>query len=98
VENSGPDRVDAETKTRSSPERIEALVLRRLLDLHPATLTKAELVLDLSGGTPASPPESEIEAAITGLVSAGLVHESDFLRPTRAAVYLAALSSDARTI
>jgi hypothetical protein len=65
----------------------ESAVLQQVLDLHPASLTLAELVREM-GGEQRRPGEREtIERAVRDLAAAGLLHHSDdFVRPTRAAL------------
>jgi hypothetical protein len=66
---------------------IESAVLQLVLELHPASLTLAELVREMGeeGGGPAG--HDAVERAVHDLVAAGLLHHSDaFVRPTRAAL------------
>ena len=72
-------------------ERIEAVVLGRILELHPALVTMAELLQDLRGGA-GGEGRADVEAATRSLTQAGLLHpvgqEDRFITPTRAAVHL----------
>jgi len=74
--------------------RLEALLLRRVLDLHPSRITTDELVLDLTGTEDDFAARDSIERAIGELVRAGLLHpvaDDGFVTPTRAAVRLGEL-------
>ncbi|HET9184683.1 MAG TPA: hypothetical protein VFN82_00960 [Solirubrobacterales bacterium] len=78
--------------TRSEDEGVEAAVLNSLLDLHPARLTEAELVRELSGGRPSFRERDAIERAVRDLAAGGLLHRScEFVEPTRAALLFSQL-------
>lgn len=71
--------------------RLEALVIRRVLDLHPARITTEELVRDLTGADDDFAARDRIERAIGELTRAGLLHPvapDGLLTPTRASVRL----------
>lgn len=64
----------------------ESAVLQQVLQLHPASLTLAELIREMGEGDSLQRRET-IERAVGDLVAAGLLHHSDaFVRPTRAAL------------
>ncbi len=66
---------------------IESAVLQRVLDLHPAQVTAAELVRELGGKSPSFAERDAIERAVHDLTGAGLLHGHDaFVIPTRAAL------------
>jgi hypothetical protein len=66
---------------------IESAVLQRLLDLHPAQLTLAELVRDVGGESAGFAERDAVERAVRELSGAGLVHRGEpFVVPTRAAL------------
>jgi hypothetical protein len=73
-------------ETRSTADvdaAIESALLQLVLELHPASLTLAELVREM--GEEAG--RDAVERAVHDLVAAGLLHHSDaFVRPTRAAL------------
>jgi hypothetical protein len=73
--------------------RVEAVLLGRVLDLHPARVTAEELVRDLAGEEPDFGSRDAIERAIRELVGAGLLHRGDdgLVTPTRAALHFDAL-------
>lgn len=83
--DSGADRFQT---TNAEDNQREAAVLRRVLEIHPETLTKAELLRDMTGG---STEFSEVDAndrAVRDLAAAGLIHppeDDEIVRPTRAA-------------
>jgi hypothetical protein len=73
-------------------QKIEAAVLRFLIDEHPAQATKAELMLALVGQDQSFSERDAVERAIRELIAGGLAHRSDiYLVPSRAAVYFAQL-------
>jgi hypothetical protein len=74
--------------------RLEAVVLRRVLDLHPTRVTTEELVRDLTGTDDDFAARDGIERAIAELTRSGLLHPvgaDGFVTPTRAAVRLGEL-------
>jgi hypothetical protein len=74
--------------------RLEALLLQRVLDLHPTRVTTDELVRDLTGVEDDFAARDAIERAIVELTRAGLLHpivDDGFVTPTRAAVRLGEL-------
>jgi hypothetical protein len=73
--------------------RVEAALIQRVLDLHPARVTGDELIRDLAGEDADFGARDAIERAIRELTGAGLLHRSDdgFVTPTRAAVHLGEL-------
>ena len=77
---------DGATTTWAEDEKVEAAVLRQLLDLHPARLTLPELTREItvSGGFA---ERDAVERAVRDLTSVGLVHRgTESVAPTRAAV------------
>ena len=73
--------------TRGDDLRIESVVLRQLLDLHPVQLTVAELVRELCGEGAIFAERDAIERAVRDLGGVGLLHDKgDFVLPTRAAL------------
>jgi hypothetical protein len=73
--------------------RLEAVLLQRLLDLHPTRVTTHELVRDLTGAEDDFAARDGIERAIEELTRAGLLQPvtDGFVTPTRAAIRLAEL-------
>jgi hypothetical protein len=77
-------------ETRSTADvdaTIESALLQLVLELHPASLTLAELVREMGeeAGGPAG--RDAVERAVRDLVAAGLLHHGDaFVLPTRAAL------------
>ncbi|HEY2053288.1 MAG TPA: hypothetical protein VGH14_05060 [Solirubrobacterales bacterium] len=73
--------------------RLEAVLLQRVLDLHPTRVTTDELVRDLTGTEDDFAARDGIERAIAELTRAGLLHPvaDGFVTPTRAAVRLGEL-------
>ncbi len=78
--------------THDEDEREEAAVLRRVLEIHPETLTQDELIRELTGGGSKTFSEADaVQRAVRDLAAAGLLHrpgEGETVRPTRAAVRL----------
>jgi hypothetical protein len=74
-------------------DRLESVLLQRVLDLHPTRVTTDELIRDLTGKEPDFAARDSIGRAIRELTGAGLLHRSDddFVTPTRAAVRLGEL-------
>jgi hypothetical protein len=80
------DRDDSRT-TAARDDATESAVLQQVLDLYPAQLTLAELVLELAGGSPSFAERDALERAVRDLRGAGLLHRhGDFVLPTRAAL------------
>jgi hypothetical protein len=74
--------------------RLEAVLLTRVLDLHPTRVTTDELVRDLIGTDDDFAARDAVERAIAELGRAGLLHPvgaDGFVTPTRAAVRLGEL-------
>ena len=74
--------------------RLEAVLLGRVLDLHPTRVTTDELVLDLTGTDEDFAARDGIERAIVELTRSGLlppVGPDGFVTPTRPAVRLGEL-------
>lgn len=76
--------------TYDEDEREEAAVLRRVLEIHPETLTRDELTRELTGGGSKGFSETDaVQRAVRELAAAGLLHspgEDEIVRPTRAAL------------
>lgn len=78
--------------TRADDETVQAAVVRQLLELHPARLTKRELVRELAGERAGFPERDALERALRDLESVGLLYRSDdFITPSRAALRLSEL-------
>lgn len=70
-------------------------VLFRVLALHPAQLTRAELVREVEAGAEGFERADAIERAIGDLVGAGLLNvAAGMVSPTRAALLFNALDRD----
>jgi hypothetical protein len=86
---------DENTQTTESEDaRLEALLLKRVLDLHPTRITSGELVRDLTGAEDDFAARDAVERAIAELGRSGLLHPvgtDGFVTPTRAAVRLGEL-------
>lgn len=73
--------------TRDDDVAMESAVLQRVLDVHPARLTMAELIRELAGENVDFGTRDAIERAARDLSGVGLVHLVDeFVTPTRAAL------------
>lgn len=73
--------------TKAEDAANESAVLLRVLDLHPAQVTVAELVRDIGGEQAGFAERDSIERAVRDLDGAGLLHRNeDFVLPTRAAL------------
>ncbi len=73
--------------TESDDRGTENAVLQRVLEVHPAQLTVAELVRELAGEDAEFAERDAIERAVRDLAGVGLLHRNDdFLMPTRAAL------------
>lgn len=79
--------------TEGDDARLEAVLLQRVLDLHPTRVTTEELVRDLTGVDDDFAARDAIERAIVELTRSGLLHPvaDGFVTPTRAAVRLGEL-------
>jgi hypothetical protein len=78
--------------TRDDDLSMESAVLQRVLDVHPARLTLAELIRELAGEEADFATRDAIERAARDLSGVGLVHLVDeFVTPTRAALRYAEL-------
>lgn len=80
-----------ETTRGLSPAREDAVteeaVLGLLLDLHPAQLTLAELVCEVSGGRSDFAATDPVERAVLKLSAAGLLNRNgEIVIPSRAAL------------
>jgi len=78
----------------STDSHLEAVLLGRLLDLHPTRVTIDELVRDLTGTDEDFAARDAIQRAIVELTRSGLLHpvgEDGFVNPTRAAIRLGEL-------
>lgn len=73
--------------------RLEAVLLQRVLDLHPARITVDELVRDLTGVENDFAVRDGIERTIDELIRSGLLHPvaDGFVTPTRPAVRIGEL-------
>ena len=73
--------------TYEEDRREQWAVLRQVLELHPATLSKDELVREVNGGRPRKFGEVDrVERAIRELAGSGLLHrpgEDEMVNPTR---------------
>jgi hypothetical protein len=79
--------------TEADDAATESAVLVRVLDLHPAQLTLAELVRDVAGESAAFAERDAVERAVYELAGAGLLHHrGQFVLPTRAALRFSQLS------
>ncbi len=73
--------------TRDDDLVMESAVLQRVLEVHPARLTIAELIRELAGEEVEFGTRDAIERAARDLSGVGLVHLVDeFVTPTRAAL------------
>ncbi|HSC20479.1 MAG TPA: hypothetical protein VLC07_02010 [Solirubrobacterales bacterium] len=86
--------------TYDEDERDQLAVLRQVLFLHPASLTRTELTRELSGaGLQRDPTPDAMERAVRELAGTGLLHppfgDDKPVLPTRAAVRYYELSGGA---
>jgi hypothetical protein len=87
-------KLDENITNEGDDARLEAVLLGRLLDLHPTRVTTEELVRDLTGTDEDFGARDAIERAIVELTRSGLLHpvgEDGFVDPTRAAIRLGEL-------
>jgi hypothetical protein len=86
-------RDDDNLTNESTDARIEAVLLQRVLDLHPTRMTADELVRDLAGEDADFGARDGVERAVRELVGAGLLHrgEDGLITPTRAALHFGEL-------
>jgi hypothetical protein len=85
---------EADKLTNESEDaRVESALLQRVLDLHPARMTDAELVRDLAGEDADFAARDAVDRAIRELGGAGLLHrgEDGLITPTRAALHFGEL-------
>ena len=68
---------DSRTTAAADDAATESAVLQRLLDLHPAQVTAAELVREVGGESPGFAERDAIERAVRDLSGAGLLHRAD---------------------
>ncbi len=81
------DESDDNFTTKAQDQAYEAAVLRRLIELHPTTLTVAEVTRELVGENASFAERDAIERAARELSGSGLLHlRDDFVTPTRAAL------------
>jgi hypothetical protein len=84
-----------ENQTNESDDaRLEAVLLQRVLDLHPTRVNIDELVRDLTGTEDDFAARDAIERAIGELTRSGLLHpvaDDGLVTPTRASVRLGEL-------
>lgn len=79
--------IDDRGTTAAADAAIESAVLQRLLDLHPAQVTLAELVREVGGEWAGFGERDAIERAVLELGGAGLLRRHGaFVVPTRAAL------------
>ena len=80
-------------------DREQWALLRQVLELHPTTLTRDELIRELNGGRPREFCEVDrVERAIRELAGTGLLHrpgEEEMVNPTRSALRFFELSGEA---
>lgn len=78
--------------TKADDETIQAAVVRQLLELHPARLTRSELVREMAGRRAGFAERDAVERALRDLEAVGLLYRGDeFLTPSRAALRLSEL-------
>ena len=71
----------------------QAAVLAQVLSLYPQSVTRAELVRELSGGQAEFAERDRIDRALRDLAGSGLVRQvCELVLPTRAAVAFHAIS------
>lgn len=82
-------RTRAEWTTRDDDFAMESAVLQRVIDVHPARLTEAELIRELIGEHAEFGDQDAVERAVRDLAGVGLIHTADeFVTPTLAALRL----------
>lgn len=73
--------------TSADDVAVESAVLQHVLALHPTTLTREEIVLELGGGDDSFAVRDAVERAVRDLAACGLLHVTDSLvQPSRAAL------------
>ncbi len=78
---------DESRTTWAEDESMESAVLRQLLDLHPARLTREELAREFADTGGSFAERDAVERAVRELAGAGLLHRGEeFVAPTRAAL------------
>lgn len=80
------ENTNSNKTTWAEDEGVESVVLRQLLDLHPTRLTFTELVREIGGDRDGFAERDAIERAVRDLAAVGLLHQGDFVTPTRAAL------------
>ena len=79
--------------TEGEDAATESAVLLRVLDLHPAGLTTAELIRDVGGAEAGFAARDAVARAVRELIGAGLLRRSgELVLPTRAALRFNELS------
>jgi hypothetical protein len=79
---------------RAQDDEFESAVLHRLLALHPAQVTLAEVTLDIAGEGAGFGERDAVERAIRDLAAAGLLHRNgELLAPSRAALRFSELAA-----
>ncbi len=74
---------------------IESAVLQQVLALHPVTLTREEIAMELGGEDDSFAERDAIERAVRDLAGVGLLHLNDSLvLPSRAALRFDQLLSE----
>lgn len=87
----GPSAAERRTNA-DQDDRDQAAVLRKILFLHPESMTLAELTRELTASSTDFQERDQIERAVRDLIAAGLLHRvGDLVLPTRAAVVFDAL-------
>ena len=78
---------DDKRGTAGADARVEAVVLRLALDLHPAQVSIAEVVRELADDPEDFAQRDAVERAARDLARTGLLHRNgEFVFPTRAAL------------
>ena len=78
-------QIQPEPSPPPDPDTLQRAVLEKVVDLHPAQLTLAELVRELTDTPDDFASHDRIEIAVQQLTRAGLLHRHGaFVLPTRA--------------
>jgi hypothetical protein len=90
------DRAPVASRTTDQQDlRDQAVVLTHVLALHPAHLSVAELVREVTAGAVGFEPGDRYERAIHDLAAVGLFHvRTGLVTPTRAALVFNSLDRD----
>lgn len=89
------DRGPSDRTNHEEDLRDQSVVLTQVLALHPAHLTVAELVREITAGAPDFDAEDRYRRAVDDLCGAGLLHLSaGLIAPTRAALVFNSLDRD----